>query len=288
MNKYQDNSFLYPRKTIRGAFLNFILNNVFFIKLKRILFYPFTQLQLTSDITNVVYLNWMIPIQNITHLLPKDVKLKTYENNVLLTVLTYKHGNFRPGFLNYFKHLFASPLQSNWRFYVENNQDFGLRQPTVFFIKNCIDEPMYAVGSRVASNILQTHLPQTFKHTVAKNKIITEIQPGISNAPDLYTEVLFAHSWSIPAVFETITSDREKLIALICNQDAAIAAQMNEGDYAVGNIELKFQLSEIKPLQVSIVESNWLKDIIEGADCFAFLIPQVRLTTLKEKILKPK
>ncbi len=252
------------------------------------LFYPFTQIQLTSDITDVVYLNWMVPIQNVVHLLPTEIKLKTYEDNVLLTVLTYKHGNFRPSFFNRFKKIFASPVQSNWRVYIENTQDFGIQQPTVFFLKNCINEHTYALGSRIVSNVLQTHLPHSLKHVLGDKNIVTEMQSGCSNSPDLYTDVSVSDSWNVPGSFNAITSDRKKLIEVICNQDAAVSAQLESGVYAVGHIELKFQINDIKSLKILKFKSSWLKDIINGTECFAFLMPQVTFSTHNEKLRKIK
>ncbi len=184
--------------------------------------------------------------------------------------------------------MFASPVQSNWRFYVENIHDFGIQQPAIFFIKNCMNERTYALGSRIASSVLQTHLPHSFKHITEEQRIITEIQSGCSNAPDLHTEVTLADSWNIPSAFNVISSDKTKLIELICNQDAAIAAQPEAGVYAVGHIELKFKLNEIKPLKITKLESNWLKEIIQGAECFAFLMPNVMFISHKEKIVKIK
>ena len=288
MNTFQHDLFIYPRKTVYGSFLNRVLNNSFFIQIKRLLFYPVTQMQLTSDITNVVYLNWMVPATSIQHLVPKDVKLLSYSGNVMLTVLTYKHGNFRLAFFSRFKKIFASPVQSNWRFYIENTQDFGILQPAVFFIKNCIDGHAYALGSRIVSSILQTHLPHNFTHICDEKSIITEIQSGCGNAPDLYTEVRVADSWNIPAAFNAVSSDQNKLIEMICNQDAAVAAQPEAGVYAIGNIELKFQIEEIQPLKISVLESAWLKEIIQDAECFAFLMPNVTFITQKEKIRKIK
>ncbi|WP_018344470.1 hypothetical protein [Cytophaga aurantiaca] len=76
MKTFQHDPFIYPRKTVHGAFLNRLLNNIFFIQVKRMLFYPITQLELVSDITDVVYLNWMVPETAIRHLFRKKLNYK--------------------------------------------------------------------------------------------------------------------------------------------------------------------------------------------------------------------
>ncbi len=83
---------------------------------------------------------------------------------------------------NWIKPVFGSPLQSNWRLYIENNESFQVNEPTVYFVKNVMNSLIYTVGSRVFSNILQSHLPEKFVHDIGDTHITTEIDPGQSNA----------------------------------------------------------------------------------------------------------
>src|SRR5436190_1896458 len=106
MKDHYDNRFIFPGKNILGRILNLILNSSTLVKIKRFFFYPFTKIDLRSDVTNVVYLNWLVPQARIEHLIPKQVKLTMYEGKVLFTVLTFKHGHFRPAFFRNAKRIF--------------------------------------------------------------------------------------------------------------------------------------------------------------------------------------
>ncbi len=284
MSKSYQNPFRYPRKSLTGNLLNKLLNNIFFIKLKRVLFYAFSKTTLTSNVTNVVYLNWLIPFEKIEHLVPPHVQLKIYGEQVLFTILTYKHGKFGPAFLKPFKKIMGSPLQSNWRFYIENNNDFGMQEPAIFFIRNCIDDRAYAIGSRVCSNILLTDLPNTFEHRLEKDCYTTHIQPGLSNAPDLFVRVKHTDAAAVPEKFKTLFPDTQALIRLLCEQEFAVAAQPDKDVYAVAQIKLVFDVQTIQLLEVLEYKSTWLDAVVGDSPCFAFVIPELHFTSLKDTL----
>jgi len=279
------NQFIYPKKIIGGRFLNFILNNILFIKIKRVLFYPFSRAKLKSDVKNVVYLNWLVPLHKIEHLIPPHIKVMAYEGNVLLTVLTYNHGNFRPASLSLLKNYFASPLQSNWRLYVANTPAFQLNDPTVYFVKNIMSDFTYAIGSRVFSNILHSHLPESFEHSFNSDQLITKIVPGQSNSPDLQFTAKITPEWNISQNIKSIFPNTNDLINMICNQHFAISDQPDKNKYSIAGINLRFDFEKISPLKIIDLRSKWLGDIVSDSDCFAFLIPELTFTTLKEKLL---
>lgn len=282
------NKFVHPHKSFIGRFLNFVLNNVSFIKTKRLICHPFTKARLKSDVRNVVFLNWLVPIENVRHLIPRHVKVKQYGKNVLLTVLTYKHGNFRPTMFNWLKPVFGSPLQSNWRLYIDNNDLFQVQEPTVFFLKNVMDSFTYVVGSRVCSNILQSHLPEKFKHDIGETHISTEINPGESNAPDLRVTLKRRAEWKLSSDFESTFSSVENLIDTICYQHFAISDQPDGNQYSVGKINLSFSHADIEPLEVVNFGSYWLENIVGKSECCAFIIKDLSFLSLGEKIVSIK
>lgn len=60
---HYENQFIHNNQNLIARALNVFLNNILFIKIKRIIFYPFTKIHLKSDIKNVVFMNWMVPIK---------------------------------------------------------------------------------------------------------------------------------------------------------------------------------------------------------------------------------
>ncbi|EMK20402.1 DUF2071 domain-containing protein [Leptospira kirschneri] len=282
---HYENQFIHNNQNLIAKTLNVFLNNILFIKIKRIVFYPFTKIRLKSDIKNVVFMNWMVPIKKVEHLIPKHAKVRIYDDQVLFTILTYEHGNFRPTIFNKIKSIFGSPLQSNWRLYIKNHELFETSKSSVYFIKNIMNSFTYAIGSRVFSNILQTHLPEKFEHYRDTNKIITKILSGKSSAPDLKIILEFASKWQLPPNMQPFFLDSKNLIDIICNQEFAISNQPDKNKYAVAQINLQFNHIDIQPLEVKIFESKWLKEIISDSLCFAFVIKNLTFLTLGEKII---
>jgi len=179
------NDFKYPRKSAIGSFFNVFLRNRSLRSFNRVLFYPFTRMKLKSEIKEVVFLNWLVPIEKAQSVVPEHVQLIEFQGQTLLTVLNYKHGNFRPNYLSFLKPVFGSPFQSNWRFYIQNNLDFGMDKPSVYFLKNCLSSSSYSIGSRLFSNILHSHYPLNFDLSSSNGIHTSTIIPGISNSPDL-------------------------------------------------------------------------------------------------------
>ncbi len=270
-----NNKFIYPQKTFYRFILNFILNKKLFLKTKTVLNYPFSKFKLKSDIKDVVYLNWMVPIDKIKHIVPEHYNLIQYGDSVLLTVLNYKHGNLRPSAFDMVKSIFGSPFQSNWRLYIDT------KKPTVLFISNVMSSLIYTLGSRVFSNILQTHYPIKFKHSKSKSII----ESGESNANSIYIETKPTNNWVIPEVFTNISKNHIDLLNNICIQDFALS-KLEKNKYCVAEINLGFDVNEIIPLEITTFESKALQNIIKDGECFAFMIPKVDFTSLNEKIIK--
>lgn len=278
------NTFSYPIQVFLTSILNYILNNKYFIYIKGILNYPFSKISLKSDIKNVVYFNWMIPIEKVRHLVPKGLELEKYDDLVLLTVLNYNHGNFRPKFLNFIKPIFSSPNQSNWRLYLNSNS-LEKQQPTVLFISNIMNNLLYSIGSRIFSNLLQTHYPLNFSHFRKNKEFHTKIESGYSNSPSLDSQSIISDEWTIPNEFNKISSNRSELLEKICIQDFAVS-KLSENKLCIAKINLEFDIDDIKPLFLKKIKSKTLEEAIKNTNCFAFVIPDLTFNTINEKILK--
>ena len=238
--------FSFPKQTPFTSILNFLLNNVYFIQIKEFLNSPFSKVKLKSDIKDVVYFNWMIPINKVEHLVPKGMVLEKYGNLVLLTILNYNHGNFRPNIFNSIKSFFGSPNQSNWRLYLNSNS-LDHKQPTVLFIVNIMDNLLYTIGSRIFSNILQTHYPLLFRHFKRGKEYHTKIETGISNSPSLDFKSIINDKWIIPNEFNKISKNRKELLRKICIQDFAIS-KLDNHKISLAEINLELDINDISPL----------------------------------------
>ena len=110
-------------------------------------------------------------------LVPPRMTLATREVRVLLTVLSYRHGHFGPALAGPLRRLFPSPLQSNWRLYVDALDGAPLPAPTVFFLANVFDGALYALGTRLFSDALPSHLARRFSLACDGQACAIEIEP---------------------------------------------------------------------------------------------------------------
>jgi hypothetical protein len=274
--------FLHPNNNLFSSLINTILNNHSLISVKQKLNRPFNNVILKSNITNVVYLNWMLPLEQVKHLIPSGFELQDFENDTVLSILNYKHGNFGPNFLKPIKNILGSPKQSNWRLYLKPKSG---TTSTVVFLSNVMSSEIYSIGSRIFSNIMDTHYPKSFTHEKIDKKLIGKIVKGNSNSPELDLQATIGKDWIIPHSFQKISKDNIEIIKWITQQNFAINFLPNN-KYCLAEINLDFQINEILPLKIDFLASSTLENYIDFSQCFAFLIPEVKFTNLSEKIIK--
>lgn len=276
------NKFKHPNGSFGGKLIELLLNNLFFLKFKRFLFYPFSKVKLASNIENVVYLNWLVDINKAKAILPEGITLKTYGDKTLLTVLTYTHGNLRPSKLSFIKKIFGSPQQSNWRFYLNEQNSFTGKKSTVYFIHNILGSLLYSFGSRIFSNSLLSHFPKSFTHFGKDQLFTTEIVSGKSNSFNLKSIVETSSKRIIPSDLQVHYKNWDDMVLDIIEQDFAVTPQIDNNHFCISEISLGFEKSKIKTIEINHIENQWLMDNNIQADCFGFIIPKVDFHTLNE------
>ncbi len=106
-----------PRAGLLGRAIDAISNSRFL----RALCEWLPLVALNSDITDVIYVNYLVDAQQLLPLVPSGLELQRLGPGgrwALFTLLTYRHGHFGPGLLGPLRQLLPSPVQSNWRIYV--------------------------------------------------------------------------------------------------------------------------------------------------------------------------
>lgn len=161
LKSYLQNGFVFPHSGLLSQWANRLVSNHPILALRRAItaHLPFPILQ--SDIQDVIYLNWVLDVDQVAHYLPPGVQLWQRQGKTLFTVLTYRHRHFGPVFLGPLRQLCPSPLQSNWRLYLESPVP---EQRSVLFVKNSMNHVLYALGSRLFSDVLPSHLAESFTH----------------------------------------------------------------------------------------------------------------------------
>lgn len=108
----------YPSSTAWARALDWVANSRFL----RLLGEYLPALVMDSDISDVVYVNYLLPASMLSPLATPPLKLQRLGRDgslAMFTFLTYRHGHFGPRCFGPLRRLWPSPIQSNWRIYVE-------------------------------------------------------------------------------------------------------------------------------------------------------------------------
>jgi hypothetical protein len=282
-----DHVFVYPRRSAFGRVVELLANAALLKRLRRAIFrrLPFPVLE--SDIVDVVYLNWLVETTRVRHLVPPGVEIWERDGQTVLSILTYRHGSFGPAMLGPLRRVFPSPLQSNWRLYVRSIHGAPPAQPTVLFLKNAINQPLYAVGARLMSDVLPTDLPRSMRLAHRGDQYLVEIDPGRSHAPDLHLELRSVSSEASGALFARAFGDLGAATRWLFDQDAAIAPVPDMGGIALGMISIPIDPSLVVPLAADMTtfRSRFQSPLVGNDEPFCFLVKRVHFRVLSERLV---
>lgn len=282
----ENNRFIYPRSGPFGKLLNLIANSAFIASVRRAMLSRLPFLKLESDVVNIVYLNWVIPKSLAMAQVPAGVELAEKEGKTIFTVLTYVHGHFGPVGLGPLRKAMPSPLQSNWRLYVSSFAGQGPCKATVLFIKNIFNNPLYALGSRLFSDALPSHVAASFQHEHEESKYITDIRSGIGSSPELSAAVVATDQRQLPPEFRPFFNSWQEAILNLCQQESAICKVEGAGYLAQAGIELPIDLSTVIPAVVDRLSvGEYLENLGAVEAPFCFVVPSVKFRVLWEHIV---
>lgn len=256
-------------------------------RMRRALFSRLPFLALESDVTDIVYINWLVDRSALRAWYPAEFELVDFAGKTLISILSYRHGHFRPTLLNPLRRLFPSPLQSNWRFYLARHQ----QQPTadsVLFVKNIMNQRLFTLGTRLSSDAMLTHYSRHFEHRIEPSQVVTQIQPRAGSCPDLDFRASFASELKIPSALQAHFPSTEAALRMICLQHLAYTPGSDFSGCCEAEIDLPIDVQQARPLAVEIAHSDLLAPILTGAEVFAFVIPAVKFRVLNEWVLTAK
>lgn len=278
-----DHRYRHPRATAWGGLLERVFACAWLLRARRWLFRRLPFVRLASDVRDVVYLNWVVPASRVAHLVPSGLQLWQCDGSTVLTVLTYQHGHFGPVLPAWLRRRLPSPLQSNWRLYLED----GARPGGVLFVSNVMDSLPYVAGARLCSDALPTHLADAFQHEHRDDVYATRISSGTGSAPDLYYRALRAKGGSLPADFQRIFADWRAAVATLALREHAIAEFVVGRGLAMAGIDLPVDLDTVEPLTLDAegCASTTLQALVEGAEPLCFVVPRVDFRVLWEREL---
>lgn len=275
----------HPRAGQAGQFAARLVNSRRVARLRHAVFsrLPFPVME--SAVADVVYLTWMVDAAAAQAIAGPGVRLWQRGGRTPFTVLSYRHGHFGPALFGPLRAAFPSPLQSNWRFYVEDGSDPALPPRTVYFVKNVMDSRLYTFATRLFSDIMQTHLADAFVHAGDAAGWRTAIAPGAGSGPALDCRVRPGER-QLPSGFGGLFGGWDEAVAWLSCQDAAIAPAGRHGRMALAQIDLPIALGEVEPLAADEgAHCSLLARLGQASAPLAFRVPRVRFRVVSERLL---
>ncbi|TCM17817.1 uncharacterized protein DUF2071 [Novosphingobium sp. PhB165] len=277
--------FASPRGGPIGAAQNWLANSLMLKRIRRGLLgrLPFPVLE--SQVRDIIYANWVVPIAAVADRIPSGVRLVERNGQTILTVLTYAHGHFGPVQAGPLRRLFPSPLQSNWRLYVADIDGKTPVEDTVLFVANAFDSDLYALGTRVFSDAMLSHRAEYFEHRTVNGAWLTRLG-GRGSAPSLNLHVGRIGQGELPQTFRPFFASLPVALQKLCLQHAAIAPTERSDRLALAGIDLPIALDTVQFLQVLRYEPGELLKQWQAGDVpFCFRVPSVRFRAVSERLI---
>ena len=243
-------------------------------------FLPFFKLQ--SRVKNIVYLSWLVDIEKVRSRYPQHVQLWEKQGKTIFTILTYQHEHFGFAFLGWFRKLMPSPKQSNWRFYIEPQQ----QDKTVIFEQVIVDQKLYVLSGRLASDAMPAQFSKAFIHQKNDSQILTQLQ--INEKYQLSSTVEINADQHLPDSWQDLFPSWDDAIRYLVDQDHAWVEWVDQPEkISQGDIEMPFNFSQIQAAKVLEIDCPLLKDWgVDAHDVFAFVVPELDFYVRNESVLK--
>ncbi len=279
----------HPHRGNTARFIESLANPNRFTALRRALFSRLPFPALRSDVFDVVYLTWLVPVAHAGALAPSSIELWQQDGFTPFTILSYAHRHFGPALLGPLRRLCPSPLQSNWRLYL-GAPPAGSPHPaqkTVLFTHNVLDSLAHVLGARLFSDALPAHLPARFAHDASDGFWRTCIDPGNGSSPLLKADVRAVAEPVLPSAFEAFFGDWPRAVASLTLQEAAMVEVAGTSRLALAEIELPVDLDQVRPalLEHDSFHCPVVERLQPVAEPLCFIVPRVPFKVCSETLL---
>ncbi|HEY7329414.1 MAG TPA: DUF2071 domain-containing protein [Gemmataceae bacterium] len=236
-----------------------------------------------SDITDVIYVNYLVEAERLEPFVPAGLELQRLGRAgryALFTHLTYRHGHFGPRSLGPLRRLLPSPVHSNWRIYVVNPQT---GQRGIYFVTNAIASTLHGLAARLLSEGMPMHVLRHGTVQVGDDCAChVLLDPGQGSAPDLEAvlrpgdAVLPGPPWN--ECFESHSA----FLSYCVPQDRAFSSQPWYGRITRQEIVLRIPLESCEPL-AGEVHSHVAAAYVGDASAVSFRVGKVAFCFEREE-----
>jgi hypothetical protein len=245
------------------------------------LFEPVPVMAMASDITDVIYVSWLVDAARLEPLVPKGLELQRLgpsRDQAIFTFLTYRHGHFGFRFLGPLRRLSPSAIQTNWRIHV---RDPKTKLEGISFVTNAIDHLPQALGARLFSEGMPMHVLGRAELRSEGGALHLALDPAGGTAPDARLK-LAAAPRTLPPEWSACFATYDELLAYVVPQNRALSTQPYKARLTRQEIELPIALSDCAPLDGE-VESAAARAIVGDGKPVCFHVPKVSFLFAEER-----
>jgi hypothetical protein len=261
----------HPRAGLVAGLTEWIANSRFL----RALCERLPVLSFASDITDVVYVNYLVPAERLEPLVPEGLELQRLGPEgryALFTFLTYRHGHFGPRRAGPLRRLLPSPIQSNWRVYVRHR---ATGHEGIYFTTTAISTPYHAIAARLMAEGLPMHALERAELRRAEDGTISlALEPGPGSAPDARATLRPSERPELEPPWSECFGSYHELLAYDVPQDRAMSTQPWRARMTRQEIALGIPLEACEPLEGE-VDSRAARAIVGDASPLCFRVAKV-------------
>jgi hypothetical protein len=242
-----------------------------------------------SDITDVIYVNYLVEADCLEPFVPAELELQRLGRAgryALFTHLTYRRGHFGPRALGPLRRLLPSPIHSNWRIYVVDPHT-GLRG--VYFVTNAIASTPHALAARLLCEGEPMHPLRRAVVQVGERGCVSApsairvlLDPGEGSAPDLEAEFRPGDAVLPGAPWSECFDGYLAFLTYCVPQDRAFSSQPWYGRITRQEIAMRIPLESCEPL-TGDVRSHVAAAYIGDAEPLCFRVGRVAFCFEREE-----
>lgn len=256
----------------------------FLLQLRRLMMRILPFMPLQSRVSDIVYLSWLVDVEQVRQRYPKDVPLWEKDGKTIFTILTYQHHHFGFSFLGKLRQLMPSPRQSNWRFYLDESHP-----KTVIFEQVIVDQALYVIGGRFASDVMPAQYASVFHHQFDEQQGSIHTEISVDKDYALISDVQITKQKQLPTAWEMLFPSWDAAVQFLVDQDHAWTEWIDQPTrMSQGDIQMPFQFQQIQAAQVRALQAPKLLQqfgLDQETEAFAFVVPALDFYVVGEKVL---
>jgi hypothetical protein len=254
-----------------GPLVDLVANSRFVRALTELLPVP----AFVSDITDVVYVNYVVDAARLEPIVPLGLELQRIGPEgrfSLFTFLTFRHGHFGPRIFGPLRLLLPSPIHTNWRIHVRDPRS---GKHGISFVTNAIASTPNALGARWMSEGMPMHVLAAAELRAEQRRIDLKLDPGAGSAPDAIAEFRLTGKAPESGPWSAAFGSWREMLEYAVPQDRALSTQPWHDRVTRQEIRLDIPIAACEPLEGRVV-SRSASSIVGDAEPFCFRVAAVQ------------